>query len=98
MDASAPEQTDKANNGGEEPSEGKEVTYMTKVLKVEGMMCAHCQAHVTKALEAVAGVKAVAVDLASGLARVELTGDVADGVLADAVTAAGYTVTGVTAE
>ena len=95
MDAPAPEQTDKANNGGDEPSAGKEVTYMTKVLKVEGMMCAHCQAHVTKALEAVDGVKAVSVDLAAGQARVELAGDVADGVLADAVTAAGYTVTGV---
>ena len=94
-DGTAPGHNDEANNGGDEPPMGKEGTYMTKVLKVEGMMCAHCQAHVTKALEAVDGVKAVSVDLAAGQARVELAGDVADGVLADAVTAAGYTVTGV---
>ena len=37
---------------------------MQTVLKVTGMMCPHCQAHVQKALEAVAGVTAVEVDLA----------------------------------
>ena len=43
---------------------------MATVLKVTGMMCPHCQAHVQKALEAVAGVTAVEVDLAGGKATV----------------------------
>ena len=63
---------------------------MTKVLTVEGMMCAHCQAHVQKALAGVPGVASATVDLDSKKATVELSTDVADSVLMDAVKEAGY--------
>ena len=63
---------------------------MTKVLTVEGMMCAHCQAHVQKALAGVPGVASAVVDLDAKKATVELTADVADSVLMDAVKDAGY--------
>ena len=69
---------------------------MTKVLTVEGMMCAHCQAHVQKALAGVPGVASAAVDLDSKKATVELSADVADSVLMDAVKEAGYDPTGCT--
>src|SRR5699024_7087563 len=63
---------------------------MTKVLTVEGMMCAHCQAHVQKALAGVPGVASAAVDLDSKKATVELSADVADRVQLDAVQEAAY--------
>lgn len=64
------------------------------VLKIEGMMCAHCQKHVADALVAASGVTPV-VDLKAGTAVVE-GGNATAQQLADAVTAAGYTVTDVT--
>ena len=64
---------------------------MKKVLIVEGMMCAHCQAHVQKALAGVEGVTEAVVDLDSKQATVTLEKDVADQTLMDAVTEAGYT-------
>ena len=67
---------------------------MTKVISVDGMMCAHCQAHVQKALAAVDGVSAVDVSLENKEATVTLSGDVPDQVLMDAVTEAGYTPVG----
>ena len=63
---------------------------MTKVLTVEGMMCAHCQAHVQKALAGVPGVASAVVDLDAKKATVELTANVPDSVLMDAVKDAGY--------
>jgi len=71
----------------EEPKGG---STMKKVLTVEGMMCAHCQAHVKKALEGVAGVTAVSVDLDTKLATVEMADEVADEALTAAVKEAGY--------
>ena len=68
----------------------KEVPTMVKVLVVNGMMCGHCKAHVEKALAAVPGVTSAAVDLEAKTATVELAEDVADQVLLDAVTEAGY--------
>jgi copper-exporting ATPase len=68
---------------------------MKKVLTVEGMMCAHCQARVQKALAGVDGVAEVVVDLETKQAAVTLAKDVPDRALADVVTAAGYTVTSV---
>lgn len=65
---------------------------MTKTVKIEGMMCAHCSGRVEKALNELPGVTAT-VDLAAGTAAV--TGDVSDEVLTKAVTDAGYTVTGI---
>ena len=67
---------------------------MVKVLKVEGMMCAHCQAHVQKALEAIDGAKKVVVDLDGGTATVTMEQEIPDEKLKNAVTEAGYQVTG----
>ena len=68
----------------------EEEPTMKKTLSIEGMMCAHCAAHVEKALNALPGVTA-AVDLAGSSAVV--TGDVSDEALKKAVADAGYTVT-----
>lgn len=71
----------------------KEMNTMTKVLKVDGMMCEHCVAHVKKALEGVSGVSAADVSLEKKQATVTLGGDVSDAALKSAVEEAGYTVT-----
>ena len=83
------------NDGGQDSADKKGDVLMTKVLTVEGMMCAHCQAHVTKALSGVDGVKSVDVNLSTKLATVGLASDVSDDVLAAAVVNAGYTVASV---
>ncbi len=70
----------------------EEEPIMKKTVTIEGMMCAHCVAHVEKALTALPGVKAT-VDLTSGTAVVE--GDVTDEAIRAAVTEAGYTVKGI---
>ena len=75
----------------QEPENEKGSSEMKKVLIVDGMMCAHCQAHVQKALAGVEGVTEAVVDLESKKATVTLAQDVADQVLLDAVTEAGYT-------
>lgn len=72
----------------------KENESMVKVLDVEGMMCAKCQAHVQKALEGVAGVTAVEVSLENNTASVTMESEIADETLAGAVTEAGYEVKG----
>ena len=64
-------------------------TAMTKTMKIEGMMCAHCSGRVEKALNDLPGVTAT-VNLEAGTASV--TGDAPDDVLTKAVTDAGYTV------
>ena len=66
---------------------------MKKVIKVEGMMCEHCVAHVKKALEAFPGVT-VDVDLASGKATVQGSSLPDDAKLTEAVEQAGYKVVG----
>ena len=71
----------------------KEESYMEKKLNVEGMSCQHCVAHVTQALEAVEGVSKATVSLDEKSAVVELSSDVADSVLVDAVVQAGYEAT-----
>ena len=67
--------------------ENKMAETMVKTLNIEGMMCAHCQAHVKKALEGVAGVS-----LEDKTATVSLTPDTEEQALVDAVTEAGYKV------
>ena len=69
-----------------------EIVVMEKIMKIEGMMCPHCQAHVEKALNALEGVTAT-VDLQAGTATVK--GDVSDEVLTKAITDAGYKVLGI---
>jgi len=73
----------------------KEGTEMTKTIHIEGMMCAHCEATVKKALEALDGVGSAAVSHESGTAVVTLTGPVDDETLKQAVEAKDYTVTGI---
>ena len=68
---------------------------MTKTLKVEGMMCPHCEARVKKALEAVEGVKSAVADHTAGTAVVTLKAAVADDILVQAVEAQDYKVLGV---
>lgn len=75
-----------------EKGQGKENKDMVKVLDVEGMMCAKCQAHVQKALESIAGVTAVEVSLENKTASVTMENEVADETLSEAVTEAGYEV------
>ena len=73
----------------------KEEKTMKKTLKVEGMMCGHCEARVKKALEAVAGVESAVADHTAGTAVVTLASPVADEVLKAAVEAQDYKVLGV---
>lgn len=70
----------------------KEEKNMVKVLDVEGMMCAHCQSHVQKALEEIAGVTEVTVSLEEKTATVAMESEIADEKLTQAVTEAGYQV------
>ena len=71
----------------------KEETTMTKTMKIEGMMCGHCEATVKKTLEAIAGVEAAEVSHEAGTAVVTLTAEVADDVLKKAVEDKDYKVT-----
>jgi Cu2+-exporting ATPase len=72
-----------------------EETTMTKTLKVEGMMCEHCEARVKKALEAVNGVESAVADHNANTAVVTLSADVADDVLRKAVEDQDYKVLGI---
>ena len=72
----------------------EERVMKTVTLSIEGMMCQHCVAHVTKALSAIEGVTPV-VDLEKKNAVCTLAGDVPAQALKDAVEEAGYTVTAV---
>ena len=71
----------------------KEDTAMKKTLKVEGMMCGHCEARVKKALEALPEVTEAVVSHEAGTAIVTLNADVADDVLKKAVEDQDYPVT-----
>ena len=72
-----------------------EVTAMKKTIKIEGMMCGHCEATVKKALEALPQVDAAQVSHTAGTAVVTLNAGVADDVLTQAVEAKDYKVTGI---
>ena len=63
----------------------KEGKVMTKTMKIEGMMCGHCEATVKKALEAIDGVNSAEVSHEAGTAVVELSEGVQDEVLKKAV-------------
>ena len=73
----------------------KEDTAMKKTLKVEGMMCGHCEARVKKALEALPEVTEAVVSHETGTALVTLNADVSDDVLKKAVEDQDYPVTGI---
>ncbi|MBQ9634939.1 MAG: heavy-metal-associated domain-containing protein [Acidaminococcaceae bacterium] len=63
---------------------------MEKVLKVEGMMCGHCQKHVHDALAKLEGVTAVDVNLEAKTATVQETRDIPVAEFEKAITDAGY--------
>lgn len=63
---------------------------MEKTLKVEGMMCQHCVAHVKEALEGIGGVDEAVVDLDAGTAVAKMSSEIADDALIAAVVDAGY--------
>ena len=65
---------------------------MTKTMKIEGMMCGHCEARVKKTLEGIAGVETAEVSHTAGTAVVTLKEDVANDVLKSAVEAQDYKV------
>ncbi len=68
---------------------------MTKTMKIEGMMCPHCEARVKKALEALPGVESAAVSHNAGTAIVTLTAPVENETLKAAVEAQDYEVKGI---
>lgn len=71
----------------------KERKEMKKTMIIEGMMCAHCTGRVQKALEEIDGVENVSMSLENKSAELTLGSEVADDVLKEAVTQAGYEVT-----
>ena len=73
----------------------EETKEMTKTMKIEGMMCGHCEARVKKTLEAIDGVTEAAVSHEAGTAVVTLASDVTDETLKDAVEAQDYKVTSI---
>ena len=70
-------------------------TEMTKTMKIEGMMCGHCEASVKKALENLDGVSEAVVSHESGTAVVTLSADVDNAVLTKAVEDRDYKVVGI---
>ena len=82
-----------ADPNKERQSKESEEKIMTKTMKIEGMMCGHCEARVKKALEALAEVKEAKVSHESGTAEVILESEVADDVLKKAVEDQDYKVT-----
>ncbi len=66
-------------------NKNKEESSMTKTMKIEGMMCGHCEARVKKTLEALAGVDSAEVSHEAGTAVVTLNEEVSDDVLKKAV-------------
>ncbi len=75
--------------------EKQEETVMTKTMKIEGMMCGHCEARVKKALEALSQVSEAVVSHEAGTAVVTLTEAVDDAVLTKAVEDQDYKVVSV---
>ena len=73
----------------------KEVKAMEKTMKIEGMMCPHCEARVKKVLEEIEGVSEAIVSHTSGTAVVTMTAPVADDVLTKVITDNGYQVLGI---
>lgn len=83
---------------GEEENQGKEEmeeNVMKKTMKIEGMMCGHCEATVKKCLEELEGVESAQVSHENGTAVVLVSEEVADEVLKKAVEDKDYKVTGI---
>lgn len=78
----------------EQPVQEKEAIRMEKTLKIEGMMCAHCQKHVHDALAKMDGVTDVTVDLEGGKADVKATHDISEADFRKVIEEAGYELVG----
>ena len=74
-------------NSSQQESKG---VSMTKTLKIEGMMCSHCEAHIKGALEKIDGVTSAVTSHEKGTAVIELSKDVPEDLFKTAVTEAGY--------
>ena len=83
------------NNKTNHNQENKEIGTMKKTMKIEGMMCGHCEATVKKALEGLDGVTSAEVSHEAGTAVVELSADVTDDVLKKTVEDKDYKVTAI---
>ena len=70
----------------------KEMKTMEKIIKIEGMMCGHCEAHVKKALEVLEGVEQANVSHEAGTAIVTMTADISEDILKKTVEEEGYKV------
>ena len=68
----------------------KEITDMNKTVRIGGMMCAHCEAHVKSALEAVDGVRSASANHTEGVAVIECESEVSDAAIRSAIENAGY--------
>lgn len=78
----------------EQSVQEKEAIKMEKTLKIEGMMCAHCQKHVHDALAKMDGVTDVTVDLEGGKADVKATHDIPEADFRKVIEEAGYELVG----
>ena len=81
------------NHEGQAAVRKEDVTMQTE-LKIEGMMCAHCQKHVNDALAKMDGVTAVEVNLEAGTAKVTAGRDISQDEFAQVITDAGYELVG----
>lgn len=84
-----------AANSAANNTTNMEEKEMTETVKIEGMMCGHCEARVKKALEALDGVENAVVSHESNTAVLTLNGEVADETIKAAVEAADYTFVGI---
>lgn len=80
------------NTDGEKKMEDK---TMTKTVKIEGMMCEHCEASVKKALEAIDGIESAVADHTANTAVITLSKEVSDDVIKNAIEAKDYTFIGI---
>lgn len=71
----------------------REEKPMKKTLKIEGLMCSHCETHAKNALEGINGVKVLDISHETGIANLEIIGDVENSVLENAIAQQGYKVT-----
>jgi Cu2+-exporting ATPase len=88
------ETSQQIENTNNKNTESEDFT-MTKTMKIEGMMCGHCEARVKKVLEELPEVKEALVSHESGTAEVTLEAEVADEILKNAVEAQDYKVTSI---
>ena len=91
----APSEATKKSPGESQETFAAEISATERTLHIEGMMCAHCEARVKKALEALPGVASADVSHEAGTAVVRLSGAVSPEALAQAVEEQGYSVTSV---